>query len=284
MMLATFVPPGNANTMALLTACGGGGWASGNGPVDAYLTFRDTCRTPVFDMLTIASFPGGQTPQFVWQTGLTHVPNGNVSVATSCSPSMNATWSTKIDATPVQMGGQGIATPVAGNQSVSVNYPPGAGDGAVVNVDVGFFGALSSESRSVVETGAPSAINDDYATQPIPVVSALQQTTNGASWTQTAGNTADVRTLVWRAQLHTGTRVVWTLVEPYDAQALTTFPTMPAGHASEDPTVDVGAQLFGAAVFYVDYDVITGFTLQPPTGSFASHSSSAETFNFQFSF
>src|SRR5262249_59507425 len=103
-------------------------------------------------------------------------------------------------------------------------------------------------------------------------------------WTQTAGGTADVRTLVWRAQLHTGEHVVWTLVEPYDAQSVTTFPMLPAGHASEDPTADPGAQLFGAAVFYVDYDTITGFTLRPPTGSYKSHSSTAETFNFQFSF
>jgi hypothetical protein len=301
MMLASFVPPTNANNVSLMTACGGGGWSKGGGPVDAYLTFRDTCRTPTFDMLSIASFPDVEPHQFAWQTGLTHLANGNVSVPMSwapmgsatvtfanvpaSSPAIGATWSTKIDAAAVAMGTATINAPIAGNQSVSVSYPPGAGDGAVVDVGIGGgIGLLSFEQRKVVETGAPSAITVDFATQPIPLVSAMQQTTNGGSWTETAGGTADVRTLIWRAQLHTGVRVIWTLVEPYDGKAVSTLPTLPAGHASQDPTVDAGAQLFGAAVLYVDYDTVAGFTLLPPTGSYKSHSSGGQTFNFQFEF
>jgi hypothetical protein len=298
LMLASFVPPTNANNMSLMTACGGGSWSSGTGPVTANLKFYDGCRTPTFDMLSIASFPNTQPHQFVWQTGLTHFPNGNVSVATSWAPMGTATvtlanvppsspqlglhWSTKINATPVSMSSVGISSPAAGNQSVSMSYPPGAGDGAVVTVDT-FTSLLSSESRTVVENGAPSSITVDFATQAIPLISAVQQTATGASWTETAGGAADVRTIFRRAQLP-NVRVLWTLMEPYDGQPSTTMPALPAAHAAEDPTADPTAQLHGTAVIYVDYDVLPGFSLSPPNGAYTSHSSNAQTYNMLFAF
>lgn len=304
MMLATFTPPKDvnntrANSMSVLTPCGGGSWSSGTGPLSAYLPFYDGCRTSTFDMLSIATFPDGQPQEFVWQTGLTHAANGNVTVGTgwlqmglatiklanvpASSPSLDATWSTKIGATPVQMGSQRIDSPVAGDQFVSLNYPPGAGDGAVVTVDTA-TSLLSSEHRKVVTSGAPSLVTVDFATQPIPLVSAVQVDATGASWTETSGGVADVRTVIWCVTLHTGERVTWTLEEPYDGHASTVFPTLPASHSAEDPTVDPNATPYGADVFYVDYDVISGFTLEPPSGPYKSHSSSAQTYSMRFPF
>ena len=304
MMLATFTPPNDVNnttpsSMSFLTPCGGGSWSSGTGPHSATLPFYDGCRTSTFDMLSIASFPDGQPQEFVWQTGLTHTADGNVAIGTGWlqmalatiklanvpanSPSLHATWSTKIGATPVKLGSQLIDSPIAGDQFTSVNYAPGAGDGAVVTVDTS-SGLLSAESRTVAMSGAPSLVTVDFATQPIPLVSAVQANSTGASWTETSGGAADVRTVVWCVTLHTGTRVTWRLEEPYDGNASTVFPTLPAAHSAEDPTVDPGATPYGADVFYVDYDVVSGFTLSPPSGPYRSHSSSAQTYSMQFPF
>lgn len=303
-MLATFTPPSDVNntpasTMSFLTPCGGGSWSSGTGPDSATLPFYDSCRTSTFDMLSIAAFPDAQPQEFLWQTGLTHSADGNVKVGTgwlqmglatiklanvpASSPSLDATWSTKIGATPVQLGSQRIDSPVAGDQLVSVDYAPGAGDGTVVAVDAS-TSLLTSEARTVAMNGAPSSVTVDFAAQPIPLVSAVQIDATGASWTETPGGAADVRTVVWCATLHTGERVTWTLEEPYDGRASTALPTLPASHSAEDPTVDQNATLYGADVFYVDYDVISGFTVSPPTGPYRSHSSSAQTYSMRFPF
>ena len=55
-------------------------------------------------------------------------------------------------------------------------------------------------------------------------------------------------------------------------------------HAAEDPTGDPGATLYGTAVTNIDYDVLAGFSLLPPSGAYKSHSSTAETYNMQFPF
>jgi hypothetical protein len=76
--------------------------------------------------------------------------------------------------------------------------------------------------------------------------------------------------------------VVWTVIEPDDGQPSATLPSLPSAHAAEDPATDPGAQGFGAAVFYVDYD--SGFSILPPSGDYRSHSSSAQTYNMRFPF
>ncbi len=294
MMLAGFTPAANIAGMTMFTACGGGSWSSsGTGPTGADLTFYDGCRTPTFEMLTYVYFVNNVPPQqFVWQTGLTHVANGNVAVGTSMapmgtatvtlsnvpasSPSVNVTWSTKIGATPVQMGGKRIDVPVAGSQSISVPNAPGAGDGAVVEVDT-FLSGASSEARIVDQSGAPSAITVDFAAQVIPIVSQAHQTTTGANWTETSG-TADIRTVYWSAKMQSGVIVRWTLVEPDDGLASTTLPSLPPSHAAQDPTADPNAQLLGGSITYIDYDTIAGFTLTPPSSDYHSHSCTASAF------
>jgi hypothetical protein len=304
LMVATFTPPVDANgasasSISVLTPCGGGGWSPGTGPLSAELPFYDGCRTSTFDMLTTVAFSDGQPQEFIWQTDLAHLANGNVEVDTgwlqmawaivklvnvpASSPALDAAWSMLIGTTPVQMGSQRIDSPIAGNQEVAIPYPPGAGDGAVVTVDT-FTSLLSSESRTVVESGAPSAVTVDFSTQPIPLVSAVQVDAAGASWTETPGGSADVRTVIWCGTLHTGDRVIWTLEEPYDGQPSTALPTLPAAHSAEDPTVDPDATQYGADVFYVDYDVVSGFTLAPPSGAYSSHSSAAQTYSMMFPF
>ena len=261
-----------------------------------FLEFADACRTPTFGMLALASFASGPQ-QFVWQSALTHLANGNVAVGSNWTPMGTATvtltnvppshpalrleWLMKIDGTPIPMSTEGISTPMAGTQSVMLTYPPGAGHGTVVNVGAS-LNLLTYEARSVVNTGAPSAVTVDFATQPIPVPSAVQQTATGATWTQSAGGVADVRRLVWQAMTPTK-RVRWFLVEPNNGQTSTTL-SLPASHAAEDPTTNASTQLYGTAVFYDDYDTSSGFTLTPPTGNHRLHWSVAETFNMRFPF
>jgi len=296
LMLASFTPPTGTTTAAFMTACGGGSWAKGNAPVDAFLTFYDGCRTPTFDMLTIASIPGGPN-QFVWQTGLTHFPNGNVAVDGTWAPmgtatltlanvppntaSLSTTWSTLIGPTSVQMSGLRVDVPTAGDQDISLSYPPNAGDGAAASVTI-FTNAVSSESRTAVQLGQPSSLTIDFASQPIPMPSAVQQTTTSATWTVTGGGTADVRAVQWLARLASGTLVTWTIVGPDDGATSMTIPSLPAAHAAEDPTADPGAVIDGAAVSYTDYDVLSGFSLVPPSAPYNVHSATAQTFMFHF--
>ena len=287
-MLATFQPPTGATTAAFMTACGGGSWAKSNQPTNTDLTFYDACRTPTFDMLTIASIPY-EPSEFVWQTGLTHVPYGNVSVATDWapmgsasvtlanvppnSPQMNTTWATEIGASSVQMSNL-LIDPVAGDQTLYLKYPPGAGDGAVVNVDIE-TSMFEWESRSIVEDGAPTSVTIDFTTLPIPIVSSVQQTANGATWTETTGETADARSLEWRGTLSSGVFVYWYVTEPYDGLASSTLPGLPADHAAEDPTIDPGVQFHGAGVnYWLSSEVQPGVTL--------SHSAGGESVSFLF--
>jgi len=95
-------------------------------------------------------------------------------------------------------------------------------------------------------------------------------------WIQTGG-TANTRTLAWRAAMHTGVHVTWTLVEPVGGSPVTALPALPFAHAAEDPTIDAGAELFGTAPAHVAYDTVTGFTFVPPSGDYHAHSSTAET-------
>jgi hypothetical protein len=293
LMLANFTPPAHAGGISMLTECGGGSWSSGTGPVYATLTFYDGCRTPTFSMLSTVGFVDAEPRQFVWQTGLTHTPNGNVALATnwaplssamvtlanvpSSSPTVNVVWSTLLGAQPLKMGNQQIGSPTAGDQTITLaGFAPGAGDGVVVDVQT-FTSLLASESRQVVQTSVTNAITVDFAAQPIPLVSGVQQNATGTSWTQTSG-TADVRNAFWDATLHSGVRVHWFLTEPNDGQSSTTMPSLPPAHAAQDPTADPQATLHGTFVGYIDYDVVNGFTLTPPVGSHRTHSCVAQTF------
>jgi hypothetical protein len=72
-------------------------------------------------------------------------------------------------------------------------------------------------------------------------------------WIQTGG-TANTRTLAWRAAMHTGVHMTWTLVEPVGGSPVTALPALPFAHAAEDPTIDAGAELFGTALAHVAYE------------------------------
>jgi hypothetical protein len=296
LMGASYTTPANATSVALVRACNGG---TGSGPGRATLEFYDGCRTSTFGVLALASFVSGPM-QFVWLPSVPHLANGFFSVPAtwapfgtatvtftnvpSNSPSLGAQWFAMLDGVPYQIDTAGITTPTAGTQSVSVSYPPNAGHGTMVTAAIGGnpYGGLTFESRSIVDTGTPSAVSFDLASQPIPLPSAMQQTTTGASWSQTASGTADVRRLIWQATTPT-VRVRWFVVEPYNGQASTTL-SLPAAYAAQDPTTVTSLQLNGTAVFYDDYDTVAGFTLAPPTGNYRMHSAIAETYAMHFPF
>ena len=289
-MHATFAPPAGSTTAALITACGGGGWAKSSQPVGADLTFFDGCRTPTFDMLSIAS----PSREFVWQTGLTHVPNGNVAIPDAWAPMGSASIALQnLPATGpalslswfLQVGAGGTqllltqAIPAGSDQIVSLAYPPGAGDGAVVTTNAVTYG-LTGESRQVAVSGAPSAVALDFASLPVPLASAVAQDPDGVSWTETAGG-ADIRTVVWRGVMSNGHRTTWTIYEPYDGTASSSLPGLPAAHAADDPT-QLATTLDGASVSYVDYDVLAGFAVTGPTHDYRMHAAFAETNDMRF--
>ncbi len=289
LMLAHFTPPVDANGISLFTGCGGGSWGSPSAPATD-LAFYDGCRAPTFSMLTVASGTSGR--EFVWQTGLTHYANGDVAVpdvwvpygtATvqlnnipASSPQLHTTWSTQVDMGVMLMDSNLDASPAAGSDTVSLQYAPGAGTGTIVEVDIGDGYGLTSESRTIVESGAPSNVIVDFATQPLLLVSAIQQTATGATWSQ-SGASASTRTLIWRAAMQTGVHVTWILVEQISGTPGTTLPALPFAHAGEDPTIDASAELFGTSVAHVAYDTVTGFALAPPTGAYHAHASTTET-------
>jgi hypothetical protein len=229
----------------------------------------------------------------VWQSGVTHLANGDVGVPSVWAPLGTATvqlanvpsglpmlgvsWNMQIDSGAILMDLQSVP-PIS--QTTSMRFAPGAGTGATIEVQIGGGFSLTGETRTVAATGAPTNVVVDFSLLPVPVVSAIQQTANGAAWVQSIGN-ADVRTLLWRAALHTGLHVNWTLYEPAYSEPMATLPRLPAAHAALDPTVDAGAELHGAAIIFTEYDVVTGFTLAAPSGPYQAHSSTTETIDMQ---
>lgn len=299
-MLATFPTlPANATAAYLLTACGGGSWSGGNGLVEANLTFYDGCRTPTFNMLSIAGFSDGTPQQWNWQVDVQHVANGNVQVAGAWAPFDTATvtvtnvpantpslamkLSTKIGAATPQMDALRIDGPPAGDVPFTpLRYPIGAGDAMVIDLQT-VIGTNVPDWITAVITGATANITLDYAADPVPLISAVQQTASGATWTETGTGSVDVRTVLWRGFAN-DQRVIWAIVEPYDGHASTVLPALPASHAADDPTKDPAPELHGAGALYRDYDVSSGFTLTAPPPPYRTRQTGAQTYDMQFPF
>jgi len=130
-----------------------------------------------------------------------------------------------------------------------------------------------------VLASSPASVTVDWAASPVPLLSAVQQSAFGASWTETGTGSVDVRTVMWSATAN-NQNVYWTIVEPYDGQPSSTLPALPPGHAADDPATDPAAQLKGAAVQYLDYDASSGFTLTPPAAPYRSRTTDAHTYGF----
>jgi hypothetical protein len=293
-MLATWSSPPHANALYLMTACGGGSWSGGNGLVAADLSFYEGCRTPTFDMLSIAGFSDGSPQQWTWQTGLDHLANGNVYVAgpwapfdtatvtvtnvPANTPSLAMALSIKIGAATPQMATLRIDGPPAGDVPFAMQYPLGAGDAMVIVLQT-LGSLLSGQSITKVVTGSSANVSIDYAANPVPLLSAVHQIPTGASWTETGGGSVDVRTVFWSAVAN-NQNVTWTIVEPYDGHASSVLPALPSNHAVDDPATDPAAQLKGAGVVYDDYDASAGFSLTPPAPPYVMRETSSQTYGF----
>lgn len=295
-MLATWTaPPGAA--VFLTTACGGGSWQGGTGLVDAKLTFYDACRTPTFDMLAIAALTDG-SQQWNWQSGLDHVANGNVSVpgpwapfdhatvtvsnVPANTPGLFTTWSMLIGPKLVEMDRLRIDGPPAGDVPFSLRYAPGAGSGTVIDLRE-IVGLDTPQMITTVLPDAPASVSVDYAANPVPLLSQVQPTASGASWTETGAGSADMRTVTWEA-IANNQKVIWYIEEAYDGQPSTVLPRLPANHAADDPATDPAAQVHGAAVSYQDYDVSSGFTIDPPAPPYVARRTFAQTLSMSQGF
>jgi len=178
------------------------------------------------------------------------------------------------------MDQQSVNGPPAGDVSFSLRYPLGAGDAMVIDVKTeGGFDV--PDWITAVLTGSAASVTIDYAANPVPLISAIQQTRFGASWTETGGGSADVRTVIWRG-LANGKKVIWYIVEPYDGQPSTVLPALPASHAADDPATDPAPELHGAAALYRDYDVSPGFTLTVPPPPYRTRQTGAQTYAMAF--
>ena len=294
-MLATWpaLPP-TASAVSVFTACGGGNWNGGNGLVDASLTFYDACRTSTFSLLAYADYNDGTPRQWSWQTNVPHVANGNAQLTGPWAPldpitvtvtNVPANTPSLVTSVAMQIGARQttgdflrIDGPPAGDVPFAFAYPLGAGDGVVIDVRP-VIGVESPDWITVVTTGASSAMTVDYAASPVPLLSAIQQSPTGASWTETGAGAVDVRTLSWSATAN-NENVTWTIIEPYDGRASTALPVLPAAHAADDPTTDPAPVLRGTAVQYRDYDVSSGFTLVAPPPPYRTRQTVAHTVGY----
>lgn len=291
-MLATWpaLPP-TVGSVSLFTACSGGTWNGGTGLVQSELTFYDACRTSTFDLLAFADYNDGTPRQWSWQPGNPHVANGNVQLTGAWAPfdtttitvtnvpanmpSLLASVSMRIGSGLAVMDQLRLDGPPAGDVPFSFKYALAAGDGMVIDVRP-VIGFDSPDWITVVTSAASAAVSVDYAAFPVPLLSAVQQSAVGASWTETGTGSVDVRTLFWSATAN-NQNVQWTIIEPYDGHASSTLPVLPAAHASDDPTTDPSATLRGASVLYRDYDVSSGFTLTAPAPPYRTRQTVAQT-------
>jgi hypothetical protein len=272
-MTAAVTPPANpgGNVPVLLTPCGGGG---PNGtPGQFSLTFLDRCVTPTFDLLALADDASLQR-YFVWQPGVAYESGGAFTVDSDWAPvattelemrNVEANLSrvfaklwTIVGGRPIEMDRRGVEVPEPGTQSVSLIYPPGAGDAIVIEAnEVRGLQIIDSHVR-VVPTGTPiGAI--DFAALPVPKVTfGPSQTRERVTWTQTGAGEPDARIVFWtghRDELH---RIAWVFIEDPSTPALTELPELPAEYDDYDPALGT-ILLDGAAVVYVDYDHLDGY-------------------------
>ncbi|MBV8755879.1 MAG: hypothetical protein JO257_01310 [Deltaproteobacteria bacterium] len=296
-MLVTYAAlPPNSSPNGLFAPCmSGTGVASLGFPV-AEINFYNGCRTSTFNMLSVIGFNDGTPSEWLWQTGLDHVANGNVHVAGTWAPFTTANVSvTNVPASIPslflklsamvgsgvgEIGRAGVDSPAPGTVSFALPYPVGGGDGMVIDLQ-SENGLTTNDWITKVLTGSSANVTLDYAANPVPLVSSIQQSASGASWTETGGGSVDVRTVFWRG-LANQKKVIWMIVEPYDGHASSTLPVLPANHASDDPATDPALELHGAAALYRDYDVTPGFTLTPPVPPYETRQTGAQTYDMAF--
>jgi hypothetical protein len=284
-MLAVFSPPAGVTSITHTTDCGSPGNAV---PGRGVLDFYDGCRSSTFSMLSVATFTALPT-RYNWQSGLTHSANGNIDVTgvwspvgaatvtvesvPASSPSLGVSWTMNIGKLVYEVDNAGFSAPTAGTNTVIERHFPGAGDRAAVTV-VRAPTTLGGESWSVVENGSPSGMTVDLASLPMPIASAVSQTSTGFSWTESGSGSADVRRLTWRG-LTSFRKVVWSVIEPYSATPSIAL-SLPASHSIDDPTLDGTLQLKGASIILENYDVTVGFTAEAPSVSHTVHRSTAQ--------
>lgn len=291
LMLARFTQPTDP-IIEMAVSCGADHGVAQTDIDARYLEFSEQCRASTFDLMTFAKTSSNVRTQFVWQTGLPYVANGNVAAGTNWLPmgtnhvtltnvpaglsSYSLASSVLVGATPYEMDGAFETSPAAGTHNYTLEYPAGGGRGPYVQIQNGGIDLLNGESRVAAGTSASNDLTIDFAALPVAKPTVVQQSETGLSWTQ-AGSTATVREWFWLGVLSSGQRVQWNVIEPFDGQASVTLPAMPAGHEAIDATLDTSVTLKGAGVIHTAY-TSGGGVMGPPSGAYEAHRASSQTY------
>ncbi len=295
LMLASFTQPADP-IVEMAVSCGADHGAAQTDIDARYLEFSEQCRASTFDLMTFAKTISNVRTQFVWQTGLPYVANGNVTAGTNWLPmgtnhvtltnvpaglsSYYLRSSVLVGTSPYELDSATETSPAAGTHSYTMEYPAGGGSGPYVMVQNGGIDLVNGWWRVASGTSASDDVTIDFATLPVATPSVVQQSQTGLSWTQ-VGSTGTVRDWLWLGVLSSGQRVQWMVTEPFDGQASATIPALPAGHAAIDATLDSGITLKGAGVTLTAY-TSGGGVMGPPSGAYQANTAGSSTYNPHF--
>jgi hypothetical protein len=290
-MTADITLPAQTNVASLLTPCGS---VHPHSPPDgtATLTFFDSCSTPTFDMLSLAQ-DTSSVVRYVWQSGVSHTPDGTVSVPDAWQPMAHSTTTLEhvpaglqrvaafeyvlVGRVPTEMDRQAVELPPAGTNAVSLQYPPNTTDGTVLSVQT-VQGIAVLERMAMITHASPASLTIDFARLPVTKVTGRPtQTATGAIWTQASNGAPDARFVDWSAHWADPSgvnhNVSWRVMEDPQGPAGTSLPPLPADYAiddpakADDPSMEPNPlHLTGASVTYVDYDNLAGYDAARPYG------------------
>lgn len=272
-MVANYTPFDN-DGVSMIKPCNGTPFVAGKPvplgtPSSKILQFYEGCTTPTFDMLVLSQ---GTNRQFIWMPDVPYVGGGSVTVPDTWQPMQTLTTSfanlpagdslvgvfvsTLVGPMQVEMNrGQFTLNPAS--SSVSHQWPPGAGRGAVVLASPN--AAQNLDQHLVFTPGSPSAVSIDFAALPLPRPGRPVQMADSLAWTETGAPAGDLRFAGWIAELTDTERHRFFWTEMSDAtvpRTSTTLLPLPDEYAASDPTRAPPGTLAlqGSFVQYLDYD------------------------------
>jgi hypothetical protein len=276
MMTANFVAVAGATLYSFSTPCGTVKTASS--PVT--LSFRDSCHGATFDLLGTTN--AGGVPMYVRLAGVAYQQGGTFSVpnpfGTMPSFTVNASnvpaevssmsvirASLAGDLSVSSLTAQVSGDPPAGNVSVSLPFPSGFGTRSELTVIMLRADAQFTQEVQVHTATLGIGADVDVGKQPLPWITNLAQTANGATWTQVApGDGTGAALLVWIGQWTANGKTVTvtrSLAQPVSPTASSvTLPRLPASYAAVDPVQQsVVVTQNGVTLYMGNYDVLNGY-------------------------
>jgi hypothetical protein len=277
-MYASYTSINDAAGPYMFTACAEPGLGNPRS-----LVFYASCKTPTFDLLTIADDATTNVRKYVFlddvafekdQTVIipdTWQPLPHSAVTLANVPANRTAAGVRVfgqfDGVTLEVDSRFLQHPPAGSHAIEPWYPPMATP--VLFVAANAQGIRLSETYALL-TSTPATVTIDWATLPLPAVTNVRQLAAEVKWTQADPGTGDARVIVWTAQWLDGNGIThhaaWEVLEPADGPSTTTLSPLPAAHAWLDPLA-ASVQLQGGGVTYFDYEVLDGYAAVKARGT-----------------